>query len=56
MINQSGTSNDIVDAQSDDQEIRLTENELDKVHEFLPSIKDQEDHIRMKAKGKIVKQ
>ena len=52
----SGTNNDIADAQSDDQEIRLTENELDKVHEFLQSIKDQEDQIRMKAKGKIVKQ
>ena len=52
----SVTSNDIVDAQSNDQEVSLTENELDKVHEFLQSIKDQEDQIRMKAKGKIVKQ
>ena len=31
----SGTSNDIADIQSDDQEISLTENELDKVQEFL---------------------
>ena len=51
----SGTSNDIVDTQSDDQEISLTEKELDKVQEFLQSIKGQEDQIRMKATGKIVK-
>ena len=47
----SGQS-DIVDALSVDQDIELTERQLQKVEDFLASIKEQDNTIMKTLKGK----
>ena len=48
----SGHSGNTADAQSMEQDIELTESQMNKVEDFLASIKDQEGTIIKKVKGK----
>lgn len=48
----SGHSGNATDAQSMNQDADLTERQLNKVEDFLASIKDQESTIIKKIKGK----
>lgn len=48
----SGHSGNTTDAQSMNQDADLTESQLNKVEDFLASIKDQESTIIKKIKGK----
>ena len=48
----SGHSGNTTNAQSMEQDAALTESQLNKVEDFLASIKDQESTIIKKVKGK----